>query len=178
MKKVFLMIDMQNDFINGVLGNAETCAVLPEMIQKVQYSLKNGYEMLYTMDTHGSDYMNTLEGKNLTVPHCIKGTEGWEIPEELKKVMENIPPERKIEKNTFGARNLPEKILEICGEVPQEIEIAGVCTDICVISNAVLLKAFFPDTVISVAEKYCAGTSVESHKRAVEAMKMCHINII
>ena len=176
--KVFVMIDMQNDFISGVFGNSETFAVLPKMIEKVRDLLKSDCKMFCTMDTHSENYMETQEGRNLPVPHCIKGTEGWEIHEELKKVMDNIPSERRIEKNTFGAKNLPDKILEICGEVPQEIELAGVCTDICVISNALLLKSFFPDTLITVNSKYCAGTSVESHIRAIEAMKMCQINII
>lgn len=176
--KVFVMIDMQNDFISGVLGNSETCAVLPKMIEKIQNLLNSGCEMLYTMDTHAENYMETQEGRNLPVPHCIKGTEGWEIPEELKKVMGSIPHERRIEKSTFGAKNLPDKILEICGKVPDEIELAGVCTDICVISNAILLKSFFPDTLITVSGDCCAGTSVESHIRAIEAMKMCQINVI
>ena len=176
--KLMVIIDMQNDFLTGTLGNPGTQAVLAPVCLRIKNALESGVELLCTMDTHGEDYMETTEGRKLPVPHCIKGTKGWELPDELKDALGGLVPERQIEKGTFGAKNLPEKVIEVCRGVPDEIELIGVCTDICVISNALLLKTFFPECEITVNAGCCAGTSPEAHDRAIEAMKMCQINII
>lgn len=175
--KALIVIDMQNDFISGALGNPETLAVLPKVCERVKAALNNGVKLLYTLDTHREDYLSTQEGKNLPVAHCIKGTQGHELADELKKIIGDNARELAVEKCTFGSKELPERILKLCGEAPDEIELIGVCTDICVISNAMLLKAFFPETKISVRQSCCAGTSAAAHDRALEAMKMCQITV-
>lgn len=175
--KILIMVDMQNDFISGTLGNSEAQTILPRVCKKVrEFIAKNPSDFFYTMDTHNENYLDTIEGKKLPVPHCIKGTIGWELPVELNEIVKNLPEKCRIEKNTFGADKLPEAIK--CFENVEEIELIGVCTDICVISNAILLKAFFPEVKIVVNGSCCAGTSAESHSRALEAMKMCHIDIV
>ncbi len=172
--KFLVVIDMQNDFLSGALGNPDTLAVVPNMVERVKSAMAEGREILYTLDTHSENYMDTQEGANLPVPHCIKGTEGHKLVAELAQL---IDESKAVEKVTFGSQELPKRIAEIC-DMPEEIELAGVCTDICVISNAMILKAFFPETKITVNENCCAGTSADSHKRALEAMKVCQITVI
>ena len=174
--KIFVIIDMQNDFISGALGNAETLAVVAPMVERVKEVIAEGTEILYTLDTHFENYSDTQEGRNLPVPHCIKGTDGHRLIPELAELIGD--ENREVEKITFGSKELPQRILEICGGVPDKIELAGVCTDICVISNAMILKAFFPETEIVVNSRCCAGVTPDSHNRALEAMKMCQITII
>ncbi len=174
--KVFIVIDMQNDFISGALGNPETLAAVAPMTEKVKEKIAEGIEILYTLDTHFENYADTQEGRNLPVPHCIKGTEGHRLIPELMEIIND--ESRAVEKTTFGSNELPQRIMDICGGVPDEIELAGVCTDICVISNAMILKAFFPETEIIVNSRCCAGVTPESHNRALETMKMCQITVI
>lgn len=177
--KAFIMIDMQNDFISGVLGNPETMAVLPAVCEKVRkIEADNNSVLLFTMDTHQNGYMDTQEGRKLPVPHCIEGTQGWELPDELKNAMSCVSDKQQVKKCTFGAKELPDKIIEMCGGSPDEIELFGVCTDICVISNAMVLKAFFPEAEIIVDSSCCAGVSPQTHKNALEAMKCCQITVI
>ncbi len=176
--KVLIVIDMQNDFISGALGNPETLAVLPKVCERVKSALKDGTKLLYTLDTHGEDYPYTQEGRNLPIAHCIKGTWGHELADELKKIIGDTAHSFAVEKCTFGSKELPKRISELCGEALGEIELIGVCTDICVISNALLLKAFFPETRITVRADSCAGTSAAAHDRALEALKMCQIEVI
>lgn len=168
MSKVLIVVDMQNDFVDGVLGTKEAVEIVPGVIDKVRAAAENGCDIIFTKDTHNSDYLNTNEGRNLPVEHCIKGSKGWEIIPQLSGYADNV-----IEKCTFGSINLPEKVL--CYD---EIELIGLCTDICVISNALLLKAHFPEKTISVDASCCAGVTPQSHNNALEAMKMCQINII
>lgn len=174
--KIFIVIDMQNDFISGALGNPETLAAVAPMTEKVKEKIAGGTEILYTLDTHFENYADTQEGRNLPVPHCIKGTEGHRLIPELMEIIND--ESRAVEKVTFGSNELPQRIMDICGGVPDEIELAGVCTDICVISNAMILKAFFPETEIIVNSRCCAGVTPESHNRALETMKMCQITVI
>ncbi len=174
--KVFIVIDMQNDFISGALGNPETLAVVEPMAERVKEVIAEGTEILYTLDTHFENYSDTQEGRNLPVPHCIKGTEGHKLIPELREIIND--ESRAVEKIIFGSKELPQRVMDICGGVPDEIELAGVCTDICVISNAMILKAFFPETKIIVNSRCCAGVTPESHNRALEAMKMCQITVI
>lgn len=168
MKKILVVVDMQRDFVNGALGTPEAVAIVPEVVAKIRREMQKGAEIIFTKDTHENNYLQTAEGKNLPVEHCIRETQGWEIIPELREFAD-----RMVEKNTFGSIVLPELLKEY-----DEIELIGVCTDICVISNALLLKAHFPEKPITVDASCCAGVTVESHKNALEAMKMCQIMIV
>ena len=176
MTKAMIVIDMQNDFISGALGTSEAQAIVENAAAAVRgFKAETGLPVIYTKDTHGEDYLNTMEGKKLPVPHCIKNTNGWELDNALKCLVtdEDII----LEKVTFGCKDIAEKVRCTYGCVPDEITIFGLCTDICVISNTMLLKAAFPESVIKIKENCCAGVTPESHKNALEAMKMCHIDI-
>ncbi len=172
--KLLVVIDMQNDFITGSLGTKEAQEILPRVVQKVKDF--DGC-VFYTQDSHHSDYLKTQEGKLLTTLHCIYGTNGWEIPNKLEVAI-RPKANHKIIKDTFGSEYLPytiRKLWRLDGE--DEIELCGVCTDICVISNALLLKTFFPEVKISVDASCCAGTTPEAHETALKAMKQCQIYI-
>jgi len=179
MNKYLIVVDMQNDFISGSLGTDEAKAILPAVKKKIEETIGNK-SIFFTMDTHFSDYLETPEGKALPVPHCIKDTEGWEIAHDLLDVFESrkLKPASVI-KNTFGSVELAHILEDIDRkEKIKEIELIGLCTDICVISNALLLKAFFPGIKISVDASCCAGVTPASHENALDAMKMCQIEII
>lgn len=172
--KVLVVVDMQNDFITGSLGTPEAQAIVPNVKKKIEEAAKNGDFIIYTQDTHFHDYLDTKEGKKLPVEHCLCTSEGWEIPDEL------LPPVgytnvETIKKYTFGSYLLPEYIsTSDC----DEIELVGLCTDICVVSNALLLKARFYDTCdISVDATCCAGVTPETHEAALKTMEMCQINV-
>ena len=169
MKKILIVVDMQNDFIDGALGTKEAEATVPYVKSLIE---SFDGKVIFTRDTHFENYMDTQEGKNLPVPHCIKGTDGWRIRKELDALRTTDA----IDKLTFGSKELPE-ILRSEGEI-DSITFVGLCTDICVISNAMLVKAFHPEILVTVDAKGCAGVTPESHKRALEAMKMCQINVI
>ncbi len=167
--RYLIVVDMQNDFITGSLGSKLAEEIVPNVFQKV----KNfDGKVIFTRDTHFADYMQTQEGKKLPVEHCIKDTDGWQICDELKPCVEAV-----IDKITFGSVNLPDMIKDY-GEDIEEIELCGLCTDICVISNAMILKASFPEVKITVDSKCCAGVSIESHKTALDAMKAVQIEIV
>ena len=171
MKKILVVVDMQNDFIDGALGTAEAVAIVPKVAEKIQ-----GFDgtVLYTRDTHEENYMETQEGRNLPVPHCIRGTEGWQIRTELQLAGAEV-----VDKPTFGSRALAEKLVEMNREEAIEsITLIGLCTDICVISNSFVIKAFLPETPIIVDAACCAGVTPESHERALEAMKVCQIAVV
>ena len=172
MKKILVVVDMQNDFIDGALGTAEAVAIVPYV-----KSLIEGFdgEVFFTRDTHAENYMDTEEGRNLPVPHCIKGTHGWQIRAELDALRRT----EAIDKVTFGSVDLASQLARENLVSPlSEIEILGLCTDICVISNAFLLKAALPECEISVNSALCRGVSPESHGNALAAMAACQINII
>ena len=171
MQKILVVVDMQNDFIDGALGTAEAVAIVPKVAEKIK-----GFDgtVLYTRDTHEEMYMETQEGRNLPVPHCIRGTEGWQIRTELQQAGAEV-----VDKPTFGSRALAEKLVEMNREEAIEsITLIGLCTDICVISNAFVIKAFLPETPIIVDAACCAGVTPESHARALEAMKVCQIAVV
>jgi nicotinamidase-related amidase len=171
MQTVLVVVDMQNDFIDGALGTKEAVAIVDNVRKKIE-----GFEgtVLFTRDTHYEDYMDTQEGSNLPVPHCIKGTKGWEIREEL----EALRTTEAIDKVTFGSSKLPEVLHKMHEENPIEsITFVGLCTDICVISNAMLLKAALPEVEIAVDASCCAGVTPESHLTALAAMRACQIQI-
>ncbi|MCC2253331.1 cysteine hydrolase [Ruminococcus sp. CLA-AA-H200] len=177
MKKILAVIDMQNDFIDGALGTKEAEAIVPGVIQKIR---DFDGTVIATRDTHGEDYLNTEEGKNLPVVHCVKGTHGWEIQSGIKEALLAKPDSLVIDKPTFGSVELGEyvKKLNESGDPVEEITLIGLCTDICVISNALLLKAYLPEVPIRVVKSCCAGVTPESHIQAIEAMKMCQIEVI
>lgn len=167
MKKTLIVVDMQNDFINGSLGTKEAELIVPYVKAKIAEYQKNGDQIIFTRDTHQRDYLQTQEGRNLPVEHCIEGTHGWEISKEV-----DLPECLHLDKVTFGSKDLYQ---HISGE---ETELIGLCTGICVISNALLLKAFYPEMKITVDASCCACVTPDSHKNALEAMKLCQINII
>ena len=166
--KYLIVVDMQVDFITGSLGSDLATAIVPNVVEKV----KNfDGKVIFTRDTHYEDYMQTQEGAKLPVPHCIKDTAGWQICDELQPYAETV-----IDKVTFGSVDLP-NLLKDCCEPIDEIEICGLCTDICVISNAMILKAAFPEIKITVDASCSAGVTVESHNTALNAMKAVQIEI-
>lgn len=169
-KKVLIVIDMQNDFIDGALKNDQAIAIVGNVAEKVKAYRDAGYLVIFTRDTHTPEYLETIEGKNLPYPHCIKNTEGWEITSEI----EVLDGDKIIDKPTFGSLELAEYLATLDFD---EVEIIGVCTDICVISNVMIVKAKFPEKEIFVDSSCCAGVSPESHNNALEAMKMCHIQV-
>ena len=166
MKKTLIVVDMQNDFIDMALGTKEARAIVPSVKQKIEEYIKNGDEIIYTRDTHGPDYLSTPEGEKLPVKHCIKGTKGWEIADGLY-----VDGCKIIDKPNFGWQNWKDENFET-------VEIVGLCTDICVVSNAIMIKTLFPDADITVDSRCCAGVTPESHNAALTTMKMCQINII
>lgn len=170
-KQVLVVVDMQKDFINGALGTKEAEGIVPKVEEKIK-DFKG--EIIFTRDTHFDNYSETQEGQKLPVPHCIKGTEGWQIEERLEKL--RTPDMKVFDKLTFGSAELVEYLK---GKKELEsVTLIGLCTDICVISNALLIKAFLPEVKIIVEEKCCAGVTPQSHSNALEAMKMCQIEII
>ena len=171
MQDILIVVDMQNDFIDGALGTAEAVAIVPKVADKIR---DFSGRVIFTRDTHGEDYMDTQEGKNLPVPHCIKETEGWQISPMLQELCKEDP----IDKVTFGSESLA-SILKKENEENSigSITLIGLCTDICVISNALLIKAFLPEVPMVVDASCCAGVTPESHRNALAAMKTCQIKI-
>lgn len=174
MKKILVVVDMQKDFVNGALGTKEAAAIVGNVVEKI-----NSHDGLIfaTYDTHFENYLETSEGKNLPVPHCIKGSDGWKLDSRVESALKN-KEFTTVEKITFGSVNLPNEIKKACGDEEFEIELVGLCTDICVVSNALILKANFPQVTISVDASCCAGVTPETHKAALDTMKCCQINVI
>ena len=181
--KILIVVDMQNDFINGALGTAEAAAVVANVVSRIENS--RGELVLLTQDTHDEDYLNTPEGRKLPVTHCIEGTDGWQINPAVKNAWRSNPDtivipqldENTFKKPVFGSAELVE-FLRTCQNEITAIEILGVCTDICVISNAIMIKNALPDIEISVNADCCAGVTPQSHQEALNIMKMCHIDIL
>ncbi len=168
-KKLLVVVDMQIDFVNGSLGSKEAEAIVGNVKNKIEQCKSEGWEIVFTRDTHPVEYLQTQEGKYLPVEHCIKDTEGWEIIPELRTYVEHV-----IDKPTFGSTELVKYVGE---ENAECVELIGLCTDICVVSNALLLKANYPEMSISVDASCCAGVTVESHEAALMTMKMCQIQV-
>ena len=168
--KTLIVIDMQNDFVTGVLGSKEAVAVLPNVKKKIDAYIAAGDEVIFTRDTHEENYLETNEGRHLPVPHCRRGTDGWQVVKEI-----DCPDCEHIDKPAFGYTRWAEQFKDSSSS---KIEIIGVCTDICVISNALMLKAFFPEIEITVDASCCAGVVPETHMAALTAMKSCQINVI
>lgn len=186
--KILIVVDMQKDFIDGALGTKEAQAIVPNVKKKIEDAVANGDFIVFTRDTHRDNYLETREGKKLPVKHCVCGTDGWQIPEELLPV--NPDPNDEYftywveNKRTFGLWNLASNLemyfkTDFLNNVITEIELVGLCTDICVVSNALLLKTYFYDKCeITVDASCCAGVTPETHKAALQTMKMCQINVI
>lgn len=172
MQDLLIVVDMQNDFIDGALGTPEAVSIVPNVKKKIE---EFEGQVLFTRDTHYENYPETQEGRNLPVKHCIKGTEGWQIRSELD-ALRKTPP---IDKETFGSSELGELLMTLDKEEKiSSITLIGLCTDICVISNAMIAKAFLPEVPITIDSTCCAGVSIESHENALKAMEVCQINII
>lgn len=174
MKKFLIVVDMQNDFVDGALGTKEALAIVPNVVNKV---LAFDGTVLATFDTHLENYMDTAEGKKLPVRHCIRNTDGWQLNKCVAVALEKkgyVP----VEKITFGSIDLPGILRDAAGEDPFTVELIGLCTDICVVSNALLLKAHFPETEITVDAACCAGVTPATHNAALETMRSCQINVV
>ena len=170
--KLLIVVDMQNDFIDGALGTKEAVGIVDKVKEKIENYRNCGDMVIFTRDTHGNSYLDTQEGKNLPVEHCIYGTHGWNITDKLDIRLSEV-----INKESFGSIYLAEYIDHKYPTV-SEIEVVGLCTDICVISNDMILKAKFPEMLTAVDASCCAGVTPESHMNALAAMKMCQINVI
>ncbi|MBQ9951745.1 MAG: cysteine hydrolase [Clostridia bacterium] len=168
--KLLIVIDMQNDFIDGALGTPEAVAIVDKVAEKIRAARASGAEVWFTRDTHEENYLTTQEGRNLPVPHCIRGTFGWEISPKL-----DVADSPVIDKPTFGSVELAQKVAQL--ENLESAELIGLCTDICVISNAMLIKAQLPELPVKVDPSCCAGVTPASHENALNAMKMCQIDV-
>jgi len=170
MKQLLVVVDMQNDFVTGALGTAEAQAIVDNVVRLCQAAVDNGNEVVFTRDTHGENYLSTQEGARLPVQHCIKGTWGWQIVDQLAQYATNV-----IDKPTFGSVNLAQYVKDGGFDV---VNLVGLCTDICVISNAMLIKAYSTEAKVVVHANCCAGVTPASHSNALEAMKMCQIEVV
>lgn len=174
--KTLIVVDMQKDFIDGALGTNEAVAIVPNVKKKIAEYVERGDQIIFTRDTHTEDYLDTHEGKNLPVVHCVKDSEGWQIPSDI-----DVPTCEHINKGTFGwdmwdvetddDGNMSDRNFD-------EVEIVGLCTDICVVSNALILRAYYPEIEITVDASCCAGVTPETHKAALDTMRCCQIKII
>lgn len=173
MRKILLVIDMQTDFVDGALGSAEAVAIIPNVLREISKYDKS--DIIATRDTHPAEYMQTREGRYLPVPHCIKNTSGWEIHPEIAPALEGCLV---IDKPTFGSTELCEHIVRLSEDDDIEVTLVGLCTDICVVSNAMLIKAALPEIDVKVIADACAGVSPDSHQAALTTMKMCQIDVI
>ena len=174
--RILIAVDMQNDFIDRALGTKEAVAVVPAAAARIRERREAGDVLIATLDTHGENYMETQEGRRLPVPHCIRGTEGWQLNPEIREALGDCIL---VEKPTFGSVRLPGIIREKAGdETELTIELMGLCTDICVVSNALLLKAAFPEAEVLVNSACCAGVTPEKHRAALETMASCQIGIL
>ena len=178
MKHILVVVDMQKDFVSAALGTPEAVAIVNAVAGKIRsYAADPEGHILVTYDTHTPDYMNTREGKHLPVPHCIKGTDGWQLDSRIAAALE-WTAYTPVEKPTFGSIRLPDLVRELAAGEDFTIELCGLCTDICVVSNALLLKAHFPEAEISVDASACAGVTPATHEAALTTMSMCQIEVV
>ena len=169
MKQLLVVVDMQNDFVTGSLGSADAVKIVPNVVDLVQKFNSYGDFVVFTRDTHGDNYLATQEGTNLPVVHCVKDTWGWQIVDELAPYVNTV-----IDKPTFASVELGEFVKQ--GQF-DKVTLVGLCTDICVISNAMIIKGFCPETQVAVVSNCCAGVTAESHNNALNAMKMCQVRV-
>ena len=174
MKKFLIVVDMQKDFVDGALGTKEAVSIVPNVVRKIEDFTG---AIFVTMDTHYENYMQTAEGKKLPVPHCIRGTDGWQLNEAVAAALAG-KEHTVVEKITFGSVDLPGRIAQAAAGEDFTVELVGLCTDICVVSNAMLLKANFPEMEISVDGTCCAGVTPATHEAALQVMGCCQINVV
>ena len=174
MKRFLIVVDMQNDFVDGSLGTSEAAAIIPDVVEKIR---SFDGDIFVTMDTHHPDYLYTAEGKMLPVEHCVRGTPGWQLNPAVEKAL-SVKPHILVEKPTFGSVELPGLIADHAAGESFALELLGLCTDICVISNALLLKAHFPEAPISLSASCCAGVTPEKHEAALSVMESCQITVV
>lgn len=173
--KILIVVDMQNDFVDGALGTPEAQAIVPAVAEKIRaYRADPDAEVLATLDTHTPDYLSTQEGRLLPVPHCIRETDGWQLAPTVAEALGGAP---RIEKPTFGSVTLARLLVEKNAQEPISVEFVGLCTDICVVSNALLIKAALPEVPITVDSRCCAGVTPEKHLAALETMRSCQIAV-
>lgn len=173
MKQFLIVVDLQKDFVDGALGTPEAVSIVPRVVEKIrQFS----GEIYVTMDTHGTDYLQTSEGRHLPVLHCIRGTEGWQLNQAVAQALAGKDC-HVVEKPTFGSVQLPQLISQAVKGETFSLELVGLCTDICVVSNALLLKASFPEVPISVDAACCAGVTPQTHQAALDTMACCQIAV-
>ncbi len=176
MKNILIVVDMQNDFVDGALGTPEAVAILPAVTEKIR---NHKGRIIFTRDTHADDYMATREGRHLPVPHCIKDTKGWEIHSTVWSAIPEGKEVSVIDKPTFGSTELAHTLEELHRQSPiSQVTLIGICTDICVISNAMLVKATLPEADVVIDAACCAGVTPESHANALRAMQMCQMEIV
>ena len=173
MRKILVVVDMQNDFIDGSLGTPEAQAIVENVKAKIRSY--RAEDIFATRDTHSADYLSTQEGKKLPVVHCVKGSHGWQIRADIAELLKNAVI---VDKPTFGSTELAQKIAAIAKSEEIAVELVGLCTDICVVSNALLLKATLPEMPVSVVSSCCAGVSPATHKAALETMRCCQVDVI
>ncbi len=173
MRKLLVVVDMQKDFIDGSLGTKEAEKIVDGVVEEIKKYRTE--DIFATRDTHTEDYLQTQEGKKLPVVHCVKGTEGWEINGKVKEALKGAEV---MDKPTFGSKELAEKIAGLAAEEEIEVTLVGLCTDICVVSNALLIKAYLPEVPVRVLASCCAGVTLESHQAALATMKMCQVEIV
>ena len=173
MKQILVAVDLQKDFVDGALGTPEAVSIIPKAVEKIR---SFDGPIFVTYDTHFENYLETAEGKQLPVAHCIKGTDGWQLNTAVEAALKNkdCTP---VEKHTFGSTALPQLIREAAGSDTIAIELIGLCTDICVVSNALILKAYFPEAIIAVDAACCAGVTPAAHEAALKTMQSCQIQI-
>lgn len=174
MKRFLIVVDMQKDFVDGALGSSEAQAIVPAVVEKIR---QFDGQIIVTYDTHEEDYLQSREGRFLPVAHCIRDTAGWQLDAAVAEAL----AERAytvVEKPTFGAVTLPEVVQQLAGDEDFSVELIGLCTDICVVSNAMLLKAAFPEADMSVDAACCAGVTPQSHQAALTTMACCQISVI
>jgi len=173
MRSILVVVDMQNDFIDGSLGTKEAAEIVKNVVDEIgKYQTE---DIFATRDTHSPNYLKTQEGKKLPVVHCVRGTDGWEIHEKVKEALKSA---KIIDKPTFASKELAEQIAALAVKEEIEVTLIGLCTDICVVSNALLLKAYLPEISIRVIASCCAGVTPESHLAALTTMKMCQVEVI
>lgn len=182
---VDVIVDMQNDFVTGALGTPEARAIAGPLAQEAERAAREGHVLVFTQDTHEANYLSTREGRALPVPHCLRGSEGHALVPELKDLagadIPACPGRLLVEKPTFGAAGLPDAIRQFLAKANADVagfRVYGVCTDICVISNAMLLRAFFPEVPIQILSGLCAGVTPESHRTALQAMRACQFDVL
>lgn len=173
--RFLIVVDMQKDFIDGSLGTAEARAIVPAAVARIREARAADWTAIATLDTHAANYLDTAEGQKLPVVHCVRGSEGWALNPDIEAALDGC---LRVEKPTFGSVRLPQIVRDQASEGPLSIEVIGLCTDICVVSNALLLKAHFPEASITVRRDCCAGVTPERHEAALETMASCQIDIV